>query len=277
MKNKKNTALIVFVSLSVIGYSQTFVIPDSIVQLSLELYRRDSLIFMDRFNTFMNSETKDELEEASIRINRYVNDKWIKLHSDDIIRKIGDAYKTNSHIASLLSLTDVPDSIRIELLERGNLERKANLGDSIAIEYFINEYISFRDAEDDEYRQESMSYYTRILLYLDSKKAHEMIFRDMESTRIIRQCYMPDHDDPDNCFIYLRTYARAMLEVLMEKHKDKAIFNRSYIARFVLRAQRPHEENLYIPEYFRLVEEFVKQEYGYDIKIQVPYLIAVEW
>jgi hypothetical protein len=25
-------------------------------------------------------------------------------------------------------------------------------------------------------------------------------------------------------------------------------------------------------DYFRMVEEFVKEEYGFDIKIQVPYL-----
>ena len=196
-RNKKIITLIVFMSLSTIGYTQTFVIPDSIVKITYERYKQDSMRFVERFNILMNSQTRSELEDAASRLDRQINYRWIKLHSDEIINKIGDAYKTNSHIANLLSLTNVPDSIRTELLNTPNRLRRARLGDSTAIAYYINEYISCKNENDKNFREGCMIYYARLLLYMDSEKAREMIFRDMESTRIIKQCEMPDHDDPN--------------------------------------------------------------------------------
>jgi 2-oxo-4-hydroxy-4-carboxy--5-ureidoimidazoline (OHCU) decarboxylase len=35
-------------------------------------------------------------------------------------------------------------------------------------------------------------------------------------------------------------------------------------------------KNPYIPIYFKWLEDFIQMEYGYKVKISVPYIIAVE-
>jgi hypothetical protein len=279
IRNKKISVLLVSVFICVIGYAQKIEIPDEIIKLSHEQYLNDSLNFVEKYNNFMNSRTKDELEDAASRLDYPTRYKWIRLYSEEIVQKTGNTYKTNSHLAELLSLTNVPDSIRYDLLNgnhRRNLVCRARLGDSVAIEYYIKKYISARDAEDESYRWESVYYYAKILLFFNSEPAIKTVIMDLESSRIIRQCALPD-DDPDDCMITHRTLITPILEALMARHEGVPLLYRGFVRPLVMRAKMTlQERNPYVPEYFHLLEEFIKKEYGYTVKINVPYIIAVE-
>jgi hypothetical protein len=279
MNAKRVIALLIIVQLSYFGYSQTIVFPDSIVKIAYEKYKKDSLEFLIKFNSFINCEMEEpDFEKFRDAVNLLDNPsyyKWIKLHSQEIIQKIGNTYQI-SNIARLISLTNVPDSIRDVLLSGNDVLSKARLGNSSAIDYYINKYIFERDQSDEKWTERMMTHYASMLLHFDSKRAWEMIFRDMESTRIIKQCEFP-HLQTENCIILYRTYALAILNALSDKHVDQVIFYNPHIYSYVLTVKRPNEINPYIPEYFKLVENFVKQEYGFDIKIKVPYLRAALW
>jgi hypothetical protein len=254
-----------------------FAITDSIIGITREQYINDSLKFINKLNDLMIATTRYDVEIAARGLDyKLTPRKWYEYYSTEIIKKLAPYYKTDSYLAELLSLTNLPDSIRAELLNGNNTLCKARLGDSISLCYYIDKYKEERNKNDENYRDDGMCYWLKILLSFDSKIALDVVFKDIESTRIIKQCENPDNDDTNDCFIAHRTYVDPILEVLMEKHKNDPIFNRSFVGYYLRIAWNPRMKNPYIPIYFKWLEDFIYREYGYKVKINVPYVIAVE-
>jgi hypothetical protein len=278
MTNKIIKIIAVFFMFFEVGYAQYFHVNDSIIQITRNLYEKDSLLFNERLDKFMQAETKDELEDACSRLDEFKYKKWIKANSDKIIKKVSNQYeKCGGHCRDLLSFTNashLPDSIRNEFLTGNDKLRKARLGDSVAIQSYIDKYTLEKQNNGDNFDPGGLSYWLKWLLSFDSKMALDVVFSDIQSTRIIKRCERILDDYP--CFNEYYTYPYSIINALISTHKNEAIFNRIFIFPYVLVPKEYTKTNPYIPEYFKLVEEFILREYGYEVKINVPYLRAYE-
>jgi hypothetical protein len=275
--NKVLFRIIIVLFFSVEGHAQSFHINDSTVRETRAIYERDSLWFIERFDKLMKADTKEELENACSDLDRFEFKKWVKMHSSEIIKKLHNRYKRCSECRDLLSLTNnLPDSIRNEFLNENDRLRKARLGDSVAIQHYIDKYNASKKLDGNDFSADGLRYWLRWLLSFDSKKALDMIFSDIQSTRIIRQCETPRYDDPNDCFVRHYAYPYFFIGAFATFHKNEPIFNWRLLRSSVFIPWSPANKNPDIPEYYRLLEDFILKEYGYKVKINVPYLTAVE-
>jgi hypothetical protein len=274
MKMKKVTLTISFGLLLLTNINaREFYIPDSIVQATRDNFVADSLRFMDLLNTLLASEDEETIEDVSSSLDRLNYLKFIRKHSDEIVEKLSGVERKRSPHYRLLSLTNPPDSLRDAIMEFGGAVSRARLGNSRAIAHFINEYTSRKNREDADVSFDGMSYFLEILLSLNSQVALDTIFSDMQSTRIITRCERIFATDKD-CFWTSYTYLVSIIPILAEKHLDEPLFNRRFITRFVIFANSQDNLPPELPGFFRALEEFILREYGRQITINVPFVIA---
>ena len=255
--------------------AQEFYIPNSIIEETRERFLEDSVRFMHLLNILLISEDRVTIERNSSVLDDLSFLKFIRKHSDEIAQKLNSVDRKNSAHYRLLSLTNPTDSLREIIMSVGCDVSKARLGDSTAIAYFINEYVSRRNRDDEDVSLVGMRHFLRILLSLNSKVALDTIFNDMQSARIIRMCEAPLFiADTEVCFWTNYTYLVPIISVLSEKHTNEPLLNRRFISRFT-RVTHPRDNlPLELPGFFRAIEEFILREYGYEITINVPFATA---
>ncbi len=256
-----------------------FYINDYVRKATRAIYVRDSTRFMKLLNLLLSEEKTEEMERIANALDRLSYIKLIKMHSSEIIQKLSSIYKRNDSYSKLLSLTNLPDSIRNELLEKSNCRLcKARLGDSTAIAFYMDEYIMTRDQRDSNYREGGLSSYDlEILFSLNSKTVFDTIFNDIQSTKIITQCDRPDQD-PEDCFLLNYTYLYSIIETLQIKHLDEPVLNRTFIYPLtdIIYPEDFPSPLMALPGFFKALENFILREYGYVVKINVPFVIAAE-
>jgi hypothetical protein len=223
----------------------------------------------------MSSNTREEIENASRSLDRLNFIKFVKEHSNEIIQKLSEVARRSTPHYRLLSLTNPSDSIREEIFKYGCILSKARLGDSTSIAHYINEYVSFRDREHAKFSNKGMRYYLNILLSFGSKMALDTIFSDVQSSRIITTCSRPNEEYPD-CPLTSYTYLFSIIEVLMTKHLDEPVLNRRFNFPFVKISYPKNDLPPQLPDFFKALEDFILREYGYTVKINVPFVIAGE-
>ena len=254
--------------------AQEFYIPDSVIEATRTIFIEDSIRFMTHLNSLLTSENRETIERASIFLDELSYMSFIKKHSTEIIQKLNSIDGKNSHHYRLLSLCNPPDSIREVIMKTTCNLSKARLGDSVAIAYHINEYVLFRDRDDLHYSFDGMRHCLRVLLSLNSKTALDIIFNDVQSTRIIKKCIDPVRNDPENCFWTDYTHLYAIIGILMTKHLNEPILNHPFIVPLIRIAYPKDNLPQQLPGFFRTLEDFILREYGYSVKINVPFVLA---
>jgi len=247
---------------------------ETIINKTKEKRLRDSIEFEQSFTKLMLSTDVDYSlgKSENIDIPKYYN--WLKMHSDDIKQKFLPLYNRYPGFEPLLALTDLPDSVKQNILHKKHetLLGRARLGDSLAIQKYVNEYKKIRDSKPNkdgfsyEYKHERMASLIGKILSFNKPELTEMVFTDMESTRI----YIDD-DNSQGTVYY--TVAYAVVAALKNRFPEEPIFNDDYLAQY-FSAYSPDDVNPRIRKFYKQVEAFVWDQYRSRVKIKVPYLEA---
>lgn len=258
--------------LPITGMSQTLDIPENIIKEAHNLSMKDSIEVKNHIDKLLLPPEVVDLEDLCRNIGKIRYVKWLKFYNEAIVKYVGYNYIKSSYCADLLSLVDLPKDLRDTLLSKKNgyLLAKARLGDSVAIDYFIKEYLNEKNKDNFDYQSGRVSSNAMILLSLNSKKALKLLFTDIESEIKIKK----NESIIDGVYhdVYY-TLPYAIIIALKENNFYEPLFQEKYMYQF-LEAESPEDVNPNINQYYKLVEDFIRKEYGCKVKINTPYLIA---
>lgn len=242
----------------------------SIRAYSLEIRQQDSLQFVKYLDQLVLTNDPDTLKRLCSRIeNKTSNYHWIKDNSNRIINKIVRLYYKDPFYAELLSLTNLQDSVKSSILnnkQNNIIVAKARLGDTTSINRCIEWYKLQLNANGLSYCHGKLSLEIGRILELNQPQLLPIIFKDMESDRIIIQ-----NESRGDDIYYTIPYAFVM--ALREMYPYEPIFNERYMYQF-LESSEPSRVNPEVKEYFKQVEKFIWDKYKIKVKIKTPYLVS---
>jgi hypothetical protein len=276
MQNNMKTIFIlnIILTATISVFCQQVKVPESIIIESQKNSKKDSIELANLIDKLKLDQTREEIESSCHAIDKIKYNKWISFYSETIIRSCSKFYKKSSPCVELMCLVKVPLSIKDSILQikYGLILAKARLGDSAAIQYYINLYQSERDTQDISYRSWGLTYLIEKLLSIDNNRILQMLFKDMESGRIIVKTESTSWEGGPYDSVYY-TLPYAIIMALREKHRGEPIFNEHFMFKY-LSSETPDKVNPKIKDYLNLVETFVWENYKTKIKIVTPYLIS---